>query len=165
MRAAWLVVVALGCGTSPSGSAAPAPVTLDAGRTPVDARPVVLDASVDAGRRGAGREGVHAHHEDRVVVAEQHDRHVATTGPHGLDGGKRRDQAAAGGQRTLHGSLDDRAVGAGVRERHAEFDDVGPGSGRGEHDVHRGHWIGIAEGEVGDERGALFRAALGEACA
>ena len=48
MRAAWLVVVALGCGTSPSGSAAPAPVTLDAGRTPVDARPVVLDASVDA---------------------------------------------------------------------------------------------------------------------
>ena len=56
-------------------------------------------------------------------------------------------------QRPLAGALDNGSVGHRITERHSEFDHARAGFDRGEHDVSRGREIGIAAGDVGDQRG------------
>ena len=94
-------------------------------------RSTVSTASTPAAAARAAN-ALGAHHEDRVVVAEQHDRRRRCRGARSsATASSAPAQAAAGGERALHRALDRRAVGGRIGERHAELDHVGAGAARG----------------------------------
>ena len=101
----------------------------------------------------AAREGLEAHPQDRVGVAEDDDRRRDRRRARRSIERERRAQAAAGRQRPLGRALDHRAVGQRIRERHADLEDVGAGAIERLQDLGRARQVGIAGGHVGDEPG------------
>ena len=59
-------------------------------------------------------------------------------------------------QSPFAGPLDHRPVGHRVAEGDAEFDDIRTGINCREDDIARGREVGIAAGDVGDERGTVL---------
>ena len=108
------------------------------------------EQAVDSGRvRGLG-EAVEAVLEERVVVAEEHDRNFGLAPQAGgeVEGFRQRH---AGLERALGGFLDDGAVGSRIGERHAEFENVDAGAAGGAEDFEARLRIRVAGGQVADE--------------
>ncbi len=62
------------------------------------------------------------------------------------------------GDGAMAGALDDGAIGERIAEGNTEFEDVGAGIDGGERDGARGGEVGVADGEVDDEAGAVGEA-------
>src|SRR5713226_731481 len=75
---------------------------------------------------GGTREFFEAHLQDRIVVAEEHERDLRRLA-NAADEIDYTSERGAGFKGALGGALDGGAVGEGIAEGNAEFDDVGAG--------------------------------------
>ena len=100
--------------------------------------------------RGRIREFLDAHLQDRIEVAEKHQRHIRLQSqpPDQLDHARERRPAA---QRPFARPLNRRAIGHRIAERHAQLDHVRAGFGGGQHDFLAGRKRRIASRDVRDQ--------------
>ena len=125
-------------------------------------RQIDHDHAVRARCLGVGQKFLHAIDIDRIVIAHQDDRRVGVLAAEIRDELEHAFQLHPGVQRAQARRLDRGAVGHGVAEGHADFDDVGASLGQRLEDLQRNRRVGIAAHDESDERGAVFRAAIGE---
>ena len=77
--------------------------------------------------RRLGRKFLQPHLQNRIEVAEKHERHIAAA-PKPRDQIQNSRQRGAASQRAFAGALNRRPVGQRIAERHAQLDHVGPAS-------------------------------------
>ena len=107
-------------------------------------RQVERQHAVDAGRGRLASERLEPHAQQRIGVAEDHDRRRDIAAAPSATSASDAAQTAAGGQRPLGRPLDHRAVGQRIRERHADFEDVGAGAIERLQNLGRARQVGIA---------------------
>src|SRR5690606_21363277 len=87
-----------------------------------------------------------------VRVAHQHDRRGVVRLTEVAHEAEHLCEADTLGQRAFAGALDDRAVGHGIGERHAELDHVAAGVRQYVHQLDGVVRLGVARGDVGNQR-------------
>ena len=93
--------------------------------------------------------------ENRIVIAEEQNRHVGTATDHAHrfeHVGERRSAT----QRSLRSTLNRRPIGGRIAEWHPELDDVGARIGRGHHQLHGRVQVRIPDAKVDHEGGAIL---------
>ncbi len=111
--------------------------------------------AVNAREARVAREAFDAVLHERVEVAEEDDGHLRLAARVG-DDVERLFDAGAFAQGALGGALNRGAVGDGVAEGDAEFDDGRPGAREFDDEGARGHHVGVARGDEGDEAASAF---------
>ena len=128
-------------------SSGPSPIQRFAFRIGADRQ--IGDEQSAEPRVGGARQRVRAGRHERIEVAEQHERHARLRARHELE---QPVEVHAALERALRARLDDRAVGHRIGERQAELDDVGAGVLQRVHQVDGALDVGVAGGDVRNQR-------------